>query len=751
MKLIKKSIILLYATIIVIMAVTTFVEHDRGTQFTSTEIYGSWWFCAIWAVLTLAAISYIIKKRIRDWGTILLHSSLVIILVGALTTHLFAVKGIIHLRKGEMTCQYMNTDNMSDMKIQNLPFGIRLNRFDVVYYRGTSAARDYVSDVSVKDGNHIENGTISMNKVFSYRSVRFYQNSYDDDAQGTYLTINSDPYGIAISYAGYVLLFLSLIWLLVNPKGTYRRMLRSPLLKKGMLSVLLMMSFSINAGSAPALPDISATKFGKLDIMYNNRICPLQTFAIDFTKKIYGSGSYHDCSAEQVLTGFIFWNKDWNNEPVIKIKSGEMRERLGLTEYVSLNQLFDHDMGGYILGPLVQEYYQGNQDKLHKAVMETDDKVQLIMSLRRGEPMKMFPYLDKGNVIWFGPKDTMPQNMDRKQSLFIKSMFTLLNQSVQTGNYGQFNSLLTKLRIYQERNGGDSLPSVTRILAELTYNKIPFASILFMLNLTMGFLSLFYSIYRLTRRQQKTFGYDKVISYTSLGIMILSFLTLTYCEILRWIISDNIPMANGYETMLIMAWFVMLFSLIAYHRFHILLTFGFLMSGFFLLVSHIGQMDPQITPIMPVLASPLLSIHVSIIMMSFALLSLTFICGLMALILFSIHKIVRKDDERIDYQLSSLCLLSRLFLYPAITTLGIGIFIGAVWANVSWGQYWSWDPKEVWALITFMFYAVVLHTSSLPVFRKPLYYHVYVTIAFVMILMTYFGVNYFLGGMHSYA
>mgnify|MGYP001255372184 FL=1 len=137
MKLIKKSIILLYATIIVIMAVTTFVEHDRGTQFTSTEIYGSWWFCAIWAMLTLAAISYIIKKRIRDWGTILLHSSLVVILVGALTTHLFAVKGIIHLRKGEMTCQYMNTDNMSDMKIQNLPFGIRLNRFDVVYYRGT--------------------------------------------------------------------------------------------------------------------------------------------------------------------------------------------------------------------------------------------------------------------------------------------------------------------------------------------------------------------------------------------------------------------------------------------------------------------------------------------------------------------------------------------------------------------------------------------------------------------------------------
>lgn len=202
-------------------------------------------------------------------------------------------------------------------------------------------------------------------------------------------------------------------------------------------------------------------------------------------------------------------------------------------------------------------------------------------------------------------------------------------------------------------------------------------------------------------------------------------------------------MANGYETMLLLAWFVQLLTLIVCLKNKLVLTFGFLLAGFFLLVAHLGQLDPQITPLMPVLASPLLSVHVSIIMMSFALLSLTFICGLTALI----SRLFGADDEA----LMALRRLSLLFLYPALTTLGIGIFIGAIWANVSWGQYWSWDPKEVWALITFMTYGIVVHTHTLPLFRRPLPYHWFVTLAFLTILMTYFGVNFFLGGMHSYA
>ena len=229
------------------------------------------------------------------------------------------------------------------------------------------------------------------------------------------------------------------------------------------------------------------------------------------------------------------------------------------------------------------------------------------------------------------------------------------------------------------------------------------------------------------------------------GMMLLSFLALTTCIALRWVIKGTLPMSNGYETMLFIAWFVMLITLLVRIKMpalpknlsSLIVMAGFLSSGFFLLVSHINQMDPQITHLMPVLNSPLLSLHVSVIMMSYALLSLTFICGVVGLVM-------KGSAEQ-------LAVLSRIMLYPSLTTMGLGIFIGAIWANVSWGQYWSWDPKETWALITFMVYAIAVHQQSLPVFRRPRFYHAFMVLAFLTILMTYFGVNYILGGMHSYA
>lgn len=166
-------------------------------------------------------------------------------------------------------------------------------------------------------------------------------------------------------------------------------------------------------------------------------------------------------------------------------------------------------------------------------------------------------------------------------------------------------------------------------------------------------------------------------------------------------------------------------------------AFRFLLSGFALLVSYLGQMNPQITPLMPVLVSPWLSTHVSLIMMSYALFAFMMLNGILALCL--------RRSARM------LMLLSRLLLYPAVFFLGAGIFLGAVWANASWGRYWAWDPKEVWALITFMVYGAAFHARSLRIFRSPLFFHIYMIVAFLTVLMTYFGVNYILGGMHSYA
>lgn len=743
-KTIKILLFTLYILVVVTMACATFIEKNKGTDYAVSKIYGATWFTLLWGALALCAIIYFIGSKIKKASLVLLHFSFIIILLGALLTHLFAEKGMIQLRKGIPTNVYFVQDKGKTIE-KKLPFNIMLRQFDISYHSGTTAATDYISKVTIMDGKTEKTKDISMNKIMTYKSYRFYQSSFDQDMNGSILSINSDPYGIPVTYTGYALLFLSLIWILINPKGSFRRLLKSDVIKKTTLLVTLLLSLSAQANNAPTLPKETAEKFGELNILYNDRICPLQTFAIDFTKKLYGASSYKGLTAEQVLTGWIFWGKEWSSEGFIKMKSGDLKSTLQLPDYVSMNTFFNSDMGGYILGPYVEEYYDGNHDNLHKQAADVDDKLQLVFDLRHGTNLKIFPVTENGKTTWYSPTDKVPQSIPQDQRTYIANVFSLLYQEALSGNNKRIEDIVEKMCKYQKKFGGNSLPSDTQVEAERIYNKIPFATILFIVNLTMGFATLFVSIYQLTKKTKKPL---KKINGAALGIMALSFLALTFCEVLRWIVSGTIPMANGYETMLFVAWLVMLLSFIVYRKMHIVLTFGFLMSGFFLLVSHISQMEPQISHVMPVLNSPLLSVHVSIIMMSFALLSLTFICGVMAIII----RFVQGSDKAAMLQnVESLQVLSRIFLYPALTTLGLGIFIGAIWANISWGQYWSWDPKEVWALITFMVYAVVVHTHTLPAFKKPMNYHVYIILAFLTILMTYFGVNYFLGGMHSYA
>ena len=753
---VKKIIFILYILVLVCMASATIVEKSQGTDYAHAHYYGAWWFILIWAVLAALGAFYIIKRKVKCASTLALHLSFIIILAGALLTHISAKRGMIHLRIGQPTDTYMAQDEEQGMKEEKLPFSLCLQKFEAKMHDGTNAVADYSSKFTVIDGDDKSEGEVSMNNIYSHRSYRLYQSSYDEDGKGSVLAINADPYGIPVTYTGYALLFISLVWMLFDPKGGYRKLLKSPLLKKGALMTALILSMgniqTLHAESATGnlqnavLPKETAEKFGELHILYNDRICPVQTFALDFCKKIYGARSYQGLTAEQVLSGWVFYGNTWANEPFIKIKSGEMKTAMNLPDYASLNTFFNREMGGYTIGQYVQEYYNGQQDKFHQQVADIDGKIQIIMELREGVSLKVLPYtftknvkatkdhpfIKAGTTTWFSPVDKLPQAVEHQHALYIRNVFSLLNGDVKAGNTSRVNEFFVKMKKYQEVSSGNSLPTATQYKAERINNAFPFATILFMANLTLGFIALFYTIYRMTKKKE-----IKVLNIALPILLGVSFLALTFGLALRWIISGNIPMSNGYESMLTVAWFVMLISILMQLRIRIVMVFGFLISGFFLLVSHINQMDPAIGQMMPVLNSPLLSIHVSIIMMSYALLSLTFICGIMGICL-------RSHGEELQA-------LSRIFLYPALTTMGFGIFIGAIWANVSWGNYWSWDSKETWALITFMIYAVVVHTQSLPVFRKPLVYHIYITLAFLSIAMTYFGVNYFLTGMHSYA
>lgn len=753
---VKKIIFILYILVLVCMAAATVVEKSQGTDYAHAHYYGAWWFILIWAVLAALGAFYIIKRKVKCASTLALHLSFIIILAGALLTHISAKRGMIHLRIGQPTDTYMAQDEEQGMKEEKLPFSLCLQKFEAKMHDGTNAVADYSSKFTVIDGDDKSEGEVSMNNIYSHRSYRLYQSSYDEDGKGSVLAINADPYGIPVTYTGYALLFISLVWMLFDPKGGYRKLLKSPLLKKGALMTALILSMgniqTLHAESATGnlqnavLPKETAEKFGELHILYNDRICPVQTFALDFCKKIYGARSYQGLTAEQVLSGWVFYGNTWANEPFIKIKSGEMKTAMNLPDYASLNTFFNREMGGYTIGQYVQEYYNGQQDKFHQQAADIDGKIQIIMELREGVSLKVLPYtftknvkatkdhpfIKAGTTTWFSPVDKLPQAVEHQHALYIRNVFSLLNGDVKAGNTSRVNEFFVKMKKYQEVSSGNSLPTATQYKAERINNAFPFATILFMANLTLGFIALFYTIYRMTKKKE-----IKVLNIALPILLGVSFLALTFGLALRWIISGNVPMSNGYESMLTVAWFVMLISILMQLRIRIVMVFGFLISGFFLLVSHINQMDPAIGQMMPVLNSPLLSIHVSIIMMSYALLSLTFICGIMGICM-------RSHGEELQA-------LSRLFLYPALTCMGFGIFIGAIWANVSWGNYWSWDSKETWALITFMIYAVVVHTQSLPVFRKPLVYHIYITLAFLSIAMTYFGVNYFLTGMHSYA
>ena len=753
---VKKIIFILYILVLVCMAAATIVEKSQGTDYAHAHYYGAWWFILIWAVLAALGAFYIIKRKVKCASTLALHLSFIIILAGALLTHISAKRGMIHLRIGQPTDTYMAQDEEQGMQEEKLPFSLCLQKFEAKMHDGTNAVADYSSKFTVIDGDDKSEGEVSMNNIYSHQSYRLYQSSYDEDGKGSVLAINADPYGIPVTYTGYALLFISLVWMLFDPKGGYRKLLKSPLLKKGALITALILSMgniqTLHAESATGnlqnavLPKETAEKFGELHILYNDRICPVQTFALDFCKKIYGARSYLGLTAEQVLSGWVFYGNTWANEPFIKIKSGEMKTAMNLPDYASLNTFFNREMGGYTIGQYVQEYYNGQQDKFHQQAADIDGKIQIIMELREGISLKVLPYtftknvkatkdhsfIKAGTTTWFSPVDKLPQAVEHQHALYIRNVFSLLNGDVKAGNTSRVNEFFVKMKKYQEVSSGNSLPTATQYKAERINNAFPFATILFMANLTLGFIALFYTIYRMTKKRE-----IKALNIALPILLGVSFFALTFGLALRWIISGNIPMSNGYESMLTVAWFVMLISILMQLRIRIVMVFGFLISGFFLQVSHINQMDPAIGQMMPVLNSPLLSIHVSIIMMSYALLSLTFICGIMGICL-------RSHGEELQA-------LSRIFLYPALTTMGFGIFIGAIWANVSWGNYWSWDSKETWALITFMIYAVVVHTQSLPVFRKPLVYHIYITLAFLSIAMTYFGVNYFLTGMHSYA
>lgn len=595
---------LLVGILVVAIAVATVVEDVYGTAVAHHYFYASFWFKLLWLLLAATGSYLIFLRRLwRRLPVFLLHLSFVVILSGALLTSLTSKKGVLHLRQGVPQTEFVRQGRST---VEQLPFYVRLDSFQIHYYPGTEAPQDYVSHLTIEGQQHV----ISMNHIVRRSGYRLYQSSFDEDRQGSILSVNYDPWGTTLTYIGYAMLGLSMMAvLLLRPKR-----------RKAAAALLLLLLCQ----PAKALPVVSTEKAAELEreqVMWNNRVAPLGTMSQEFLLKVYGKRRYHGLTPTQVVASMVLEPTAWTDEPIIKVRRGK---------YVALSEFLDQT------GQVPTLRNVGNDPK-------TDEKVGLMLMLSHGTLVKAVP------------------------------------ENVQP------------------------LPE-KRLSAELFYNHVDW--------LLWGMMACFVlaALSAAVQWQRGRRVLKPAVAVLHCGL----FLFLLSGWLLRWYVAQFLPLSNGYETMFFVAICLLAVPFVARRT----LPVAALAAAFVLLVAHLGEVNPHITPLMPVLHSPWLSAHVSIIMMSYALLIISFV--------------------------------ERRLLRLAVFLLAAGIFLGAVWANVSWGSYWSWDPKESWALLTLLVYSIPLHSESLPWFRSTRHYRLYSIFSLLCLLMTYFGVNYLLGGMHSY-
>ena len=792
----KRITFILGGVALLVLIAATIIEKVYGSDFVYEHIYGSVSFVVLWAAFAVFSVIYLLKRKVlKNPLTMLLHASFLLILLGALVTWLFGEQGTVHIRESEDTSFFVDKDGRS----VDLPFSVKLENFDVVYYAGTRAPMDFVSSIAVSDKkNATVAGIVSMNNIFSYRGYRFYQFGYDEDEGGTFLTVSHDPCGIAITYSGYALLLISLILFFFNPDSRFRKLLKNPLLKRGVMALCLVVNLGqvaakthspnevpeeknlrqrdVTAEKPKVLPREVAAGFCDLYVLYNDRICPLQTVAKDFTTKLYGSSTYKGLTPEQVFTGWMFYYSSWKKQPVIKVKSKAVRQTLGTDgKYASFDDFYN-EYNEYKLEKIIGKARLGEKIADRKGFEEADEKYNLIKILYSGQLLKIYPHAGRPNdkeeqgqivgdvslkkvklpnhnnaggnadeslveaIEWYSQGDRLPDDIGDEEWFFVRKSLDYIHEMVVRKDYDGLFQTFAKLKEYQQKKAGDVLPTDSRFIAEKVYNALTYTKTAAILCIIIGLLSFLLYCNCLINNKN-------INGKIELLLCLIAGAVLLYLSVmigLRWYISGYVPMSNGFETMQFMAWCSIALSLSLRKKFVMLLPFGFLLCGLTIMVAMMGEANPRITQLMPVLSSPLLSIHVAVIMVAYSLFAFMMLNGITAVI-------ISITDKNKDEQIERLQIVSRLILYPAVFCLVIGIFVGAVWANISWGRYWGWDPKEVWALITMLVYSFAIHADSLTWFRRPMFYHIFSIIAFLSVLITYFGVNFILGGMHSYA
>ena len=668
-------------------------------------------------------------------------------------------------------------------KVYELPFSIKLNDFIAERYPGSeNSYSSFASEVSVIDEKSFD-FRIFMNNILNHKGYRFFQASFDPDEKGTVLSVNKDPWGTFVTYLGYILLYIGLMAILFA-RFTRFDFLRNQILKikkqKEKLILILFFLTSLNVVSQSSdshlhvktdvevidsiltkniVPKEEAAKFGNIVIQdLSGRMMPVNTFASEFLRKLSKKDHYGDFDANQIFLSIQESPLLWYNVPVIylKVKKGDsIRSIIGADKsqkHVPLVNFFT-ERGEYKLAPYLQEAYKAQVPTAYqKEFKEADQRVNLLYNMIEGSSLKLFPVPNDDNNKWISPKENIDNSSLVKDSLYsnfintgFKTYLYMLNEDKKTNDFTQSDDVLSGILNTQYKFGGEIMLSSEKIDAEVLYNQYDIFKKLFSWYLYAGTLFFIILIVQIFKNTSSINIFIKVFKW----IIIFLFILHTIGLISRWYISGHAPWSDAYESMIYVAWATMFFGLAFGRKSDLTLASTTFVTSMILMIAHWNWMDPAIANLQPVLDSYWLMIHVAVIVGSYGPFALSMIIGFVSLFLM----ILTNSTNRIIMKLNikELTLINEMSLTVGLVMLTIGNFLGGMWANESWGRYWGWDPKETWALISIMVYAFVLHMRLIPGLKSRFVFSIASIVSFASILMTYFGVNFYLAGLHSYA
>ena len=661
-------------------------------------------------------------------------------------------------------------------KFIDLPFSVKLNDFIANKYPGTEKSfSSFKSKVSVIDQSESFDYDIYMNNILDYKGFRFFQASFDPDEKGTILSVNHDLIGTTVTYIGYILLYISMCGIFFIGRTRFKTLSKTlSKLSQKTFTLILFFAFFYNGNSqinkenlqtqkidfdslikVTAFPDEQADKFGSLIIQdLGGRMKPANTFSSELLRKVSKRDQFNGLSSDQVLLSITNNPSIWYNVPIIYLKRGNdsIRRIAGINEndkYAPLVSFFDRQGNYKIASQLENAYRTQTPNQFQKDFIELDRRVNLLYSALEGKVLRIFPVPNDSLNKWVSFPEIDNVNFIGNDSLYVKNVLPLYFQALRlgktNGDFSQSDELIESLKGFQRKYGSEVLPSTSKINAEILYNKYDIFKKLFSYYLYSGLLLFVILIIRILRQNK----YLDFIKNALIGIIIFLFSLHTFGLIFRGFISGHAPWSDAYESMIYVAWATLFFGLVFGRKSSLTISATTFVSSMILMIAHWNWMDPSIANLQPVLNSYWLMIHVAVIVASYGPFSISMIIGIISLLLIIILN--NKNRTRVKAKIQELTIVNELSITIGLIMLTIGNFLGGMWANESWGRYWGWDPKETWALISIMVYAFVIHMRLIPGLRGKWLFNLMSIIAYSSILMTYFGVNFYLVGLHSYA